>query len=131
MSSYLINFSGHTLSAEALEIFRDSFEGIVEAHWPEFDFEQALDDQIRIVLDDLDVTLNGSVSITIIPPGQSTLAILLASFLHGMLGHFPKLCYLELSEDGLYLPKFEYSINTQAMRTSGRRFRTARPNKLS
>ncbi|MFY2835932.1 CRISPR-associated protein Csx15 [Achromobacter xylosoxidans] len=124
MTGYLINFSGHPLSARAEELLKESFEKIVEAHWPEFDFDEPLDQQMQAVFKKLDVTLDGRTPITIIPPGQSTLAILLVSFVHGMIGHFPRLCYLGLSDNGVYLPKFQSGINIQNMRTAGRRLRT-------
>jgi len=42
---------------------------------------------------------------------------------HGILGHFPRLCYLGESSSGLFLPRAEFEINAQRIRGGGRRFR--------
>ena len=124
MSSILINFSGHTLCKDAVEILTKKYELIINSDPIVFDFDGEIDVQISDVFMRIPHVLDGSVPLAIIPPGQSTLAILLVSYLHGIIGHFPLICYLQMSENGLYLPRAEYTISPQFIRTSGRKYRT-------
>ncbi len=123
MSSAVINFSGHALSAEAESILKSNYGEIINLEPYDFDFGKEVEPQIEQIISNIPCKLDGTISLTVIPPGQSTLSILVVSYLHGLTGHFPKLCYLEIDESGLYLPKTEYEINTQNIRTAGRRFR--------
>lgn len=123
MKSAVINFSGHALCAETDQILQNRYDILVNTAPYDFDFEAAVEIQLEEMLKDVNCPLNGTVSLTIIPPGQSTLAVLLVSYLHGLTGHFPKMCYLEMSEDGLYIPKVEYDINVQDIRSAGRKYR--------
>ncbi|QDG56059.1 CRISPR-associated protein Csx15 [Pseudomonas sp. NIBRBAC000502773] len=130
MTGQIINFSGHRLSTEAEAVLALHFEKVIDGQWPEFDFNLPITAQIQSALSVLPATLDGTKAVTIIPPGQSTLAVLLVSFLHGLLGHFPRICYLELSSSGLYLPRFETGISAQETRLAGRRFRLQRAKSL-
>ncbi|HDR8859214.1 TPA: hypothetical protein QDA74_003712 [Burkholderia territorii] len=124
MSGILINFSGHALSRDAQNILSSQYDEIIDTPYFEFDFSGDTQSQLSDLIDTIPITLDGSRPIAIIPPGQSTLAILLVSFIHGMIGHFPRLCYLEVSESGVYLPRFEYQIAVQAVRSAGRKYRS-------
>lgn len=125
MTGVLVNFSGHPLCHEATLILSDRFEKIVNSKPVEFDFSSNVEAQLTQIIQDISYKLDGSRPITIIPPGQSTLAVLLVSYLHGIIGHFPSLCYLEVSADGLYLPKVEYVMSVQSVRSAGRKWRSA------
>lgn len=123
MSGILLNFSGHALSRDALTILSNQYDDIIGIPYFEFDFAGDTQGQLTALIDTIPLHLDGSRPITIIPPGQSTLAILLVSFIHGMIGHFPRLCYLEASGSGIYLPRFEYEIAAQTVRSAGRKYR--------
>lgn len=123
MSRILVNFSGHSLAQETEMQLRARFQEVFSVPPIEFDFSADVETQISRILATLPFSVDGTRSLTIIPPGQSTVAILLVSYLHGVLGHFPSLCYLELSEGGLYLPRFEYLFNPQKARSRGRIWR--------
>lgn len=123
MKGVIINFSGHSLCREAKADLALRFETIIDAEWPEFDFDECVVSQIEAAICAIPIHLDGTAPVTIIPPGQSTLAILLVSFLHGMLGHFPQVCYLERNGFGLYVPKFDDDIDLQGTRSAGRRLR--------
>lgn len=125
MQGNLINLSGHALSKETTRILEQRFNKIINMKPIDFDFEGDIEKQIISIINSIPCRLDGTIPITIIPPGQSTLSILLASYLHGALGHFPSLCYLEINSDGLYLPKTQYSVNTQSIRSAGRKWRTS------
>jgi hypothetical protein len=113
------------LCKEANNLLSSEYEVVLDAFWPEFNFDDSIEEQLRQVVKRLPIRLDGTIPVTIIVPGQATLAVLLMSYLHGILGHFPKVCYLEQSDSGLYLPRFEYIVNAQSIRTAGRRFRGA------
>jgi len=125
MTGVLLNFSGHPLCQEAASILEKRFEKIVNSKPIEFDFAADVEAQLTRVIHDIPYKLDGSRPITVIPPGQATLAILLVSYLHGIVGHFPSLCYLEARPDGLYLPKVEYVLSVQSVRSAGRKWRAA------
>ena len=61
--------------------------------------------------------------ITILPPGQSTFAILLFCYLHGILGYPPNICYLEADENNCFFPKSLFKINLNQIKTSARTIR--------
>jgi hypothetical protein len=122
--SILINFSGHFLCKEATEILKKKYETILNYEPIDFDFEKDIETQVSKIISNIPCTLDGSIPLSIIPPGQATLAILLVSYIHGITGFFPMICYLQINEHGLYLPKAEYTINLQSIRASGRKYRT-------
>lgn len=123
MAGLLINFSGHALSQEATSILGKRFERVVNVRPIEFDFSEDVDGQMKNIFREIPCKLDGSCPITIIPPGQATLSILLVTYLHGAIGHFPSICYLEATADGLYLPKVEYVMSMQSVRSAGRKWR--------
>lgn len=123
MKGVILNFSGHKLCGEAKIALGLRFEKIIDVDWPEFDFNGCIASQVEAAICALPINVDGTIPITIIAPGQSTLAILLVSFLHGLLGHFPQICYLERNNFGLYLPKLQNDINSQDIRLAGRRLR--------
>lgn len=120
----IINFSGHPLSKDAMQFLSDHYEQVIQSEPVNFDFTNRAEEQLESLLIDLPCTIDGTKPVTVIPPGQSTLSILLITYLHGIMGHFPAICYLELSDHGVYLPKVEFSINSNNLRTAGRKFRT-------
>lgn len=123
MSSILINFSGHSLSSEAIIMLKSSYDILVDVKPIEIIFDNTMENQIRSLVESLSITLDGSSAITIIPPGQATFAILLVSYLHGVIGHFPNLCFLDRTNSGIYIPKMEYQVQLQEIRSAGRKFR--------
>lgn len=123
MKTIIINFSGHTLCHKTKEIFSDKYDMFFDVAPFNFDFKAEVEKQLEGLLREVDYVIDGSSVLTIIPPGQSTFAILLVSYLHGLTGHFPKICYLEMNNDGFYLPKTEYDISAQKVRSAGRKLR--------
>lgn len=123
MKHVVINFSGHPLSSEARKILEAKFDCVLQPEPFLFDFRQDANAQLKQICANALQELDRDTALTIIPPGQSTLAILLVSYLHGVVGHFPRICYLELGDQGLYLPLAEYEINPQNTRSAGRVFR--------
>lgn len=123
MKSVLINFSGHPLSEEARDELSIVYSRIIESIPVDLIFDSSVESQIEKIIADLPVKVDGSFALSIIPPGQATFSILLVSYLHGLIGHFPNLCYLERSSSGVYLPKVEYEVQPQKIRSAGRKFR--------
>ena len=123
MKSVLINFSGHTLNQEVVYALERHYDKIANSNPVEINFNETVADQIESLIQSLPVKIDGSYSLTINPPGQSTFAILLISYLHGLIGHFPNICYLERNIEGIYAPKTEYQIQPQNIRAAGRKFR--------
>lgn len=123
MNSVLINFSGHSLNQDVIEELKSTYGELIDAKPVEIAFDDDVEKQIKSLVGGLSIKIDGSTSITIIPPGQATFAILLVSYLHGLIGHFPNLCYLERMNNGIYAPKTEYLVQPQAIRSAGRRFR--------
>lgn len=119
----LINFSGHALSRDAIDSLSEKYKEIIQAAPINFDFTDCVEEQLENLIISLGCQIDGTQPITIIPPGQSTLSILLVTYLHGLMGNFPAICYLELSDSGIYLPKMEFSINSNHVRSAGRKFR--------
>lgn len=126
MNGVLLNFSGHPLNELARKELASEYDAVFTPAVLEFDFHTDPVPQLSRVLDTIPVTLDGSLPVTIIPPGQSTVAVLLFTFLHGMLGHFPRLCYLEMAKSGVYLPHAEYEITLHTVRMAGRAYRSRR-----
>ena len=111
------------LNPEAVSELKAVYESIVDAKPIEITFNENVEEQIKSLVESLPVKIDGSSALTIIPPGQATFAILLVSYIHGIIGHFPNLCYLERASSGIYLPKNEYKVQPQEIRSAGRKFR--------
>lgn len=124
MNNILINFSGHPLCKEAIDVLKEKYDVIISPEPIDFDFDADIEMEISDIFRKIPHVLDGSVPLAIIPPGQSTIAILLVSYIHGMIGHFPPICYLQIRDDGLYIPRAEYTISTQSIRSAGRKYRT-------
>ena len=120
----LINFSGHPLSNEALFDLSSIYETVVQAQPINFDFFSSPENQLEQIVESLEIKIDGTKPVSIIPPGQSVLSVLLTAYLHGLLGHFPSICYLQLSDSGIYMPTAEFSINSNRIRNAGRKFRS-------
>ena len=103
MSPTLLNFSGHALSGEVKKDLLSRYKAIEDIFDFDINFSRDIDSQFKEILAKVECPLDGSVSVTIIPPGQSTLSILLIIFLHGLLGYFPAVCYLKSEASGQYL----------------------------
>lgn len=123
MATIIVNFSGHPLCSETKEFLHRKYDKIIDAPAFNLNFDEEIEPQFQVLISNLEYPIDGSEPLTIIPPGQSTFSILLVSFIHGLIGHFPKICYLELTENGFYYPKVEYDINLQQLRAYGRKFR--------
>lgn len=123
MKKIIVNFSGHTLCTEAQDSFNKYYDNVINPEPINFDFGKDVEEQLKNVISMVLDILDADTALTIIPPGQSTLSILVISYIHGIIGHFPKICYLELGKNGLYLPKTEYEIDVQNIRMAGRMFR--------
>ena len=123
MSSVLINFSGHPLNQEVIDGLQSTYGNLINAKPIEIAFDDDVERQIKNLIESLSIKIDGSFPITIIPPGQATFAILLVSYLHGLMGHFPNLCYLERTSSGIYAPKAEHLVQPQEIRSAGRKFR--------
>lgn len=123
MRSLLVNFSGHPLNEQAKHVLLNTFDRVIESQPVDIAFDSDIGSQLESIIKRLGVKIDGSSSVVIIPPGQSTFAILLVSYLHGLIGHFPNICYLERIGDGLYMPRIEYEVQPQQIRTAGRKFR--------
>ncbi len=126
MDSLLVNFSGHPLNERAREELSGLYDFLVDSRPLDIDFDADVGVQIEAAVKALGVRIDGSSSVTIIPPGQATFAILLVSYIHGLIGHFPNICYMARCENGLYLPSVEYEIQPQKIRNAGRKFRVSR-----
>lgn len=125
MNSILLNISGHPLNSQTRQALEKIHDCVIDANPIEIEFNGSIEEQIINFVEKIPVTIDGSSSITIIPPGQSTFAIILVSYLHGLIGHFPNICYLERTANGIYAPKLEYAINPQNIRVAGRRIRNS------
>lgn len=123
-TSIAINFSGHPLCQETIAILTRKYGKVINASPINFDFSKNVEEQILDYINKIGIKIDGTVPITIIPPGQSTLAIILVAYIHGLTGNFPSICYLELSDDGRYLPKAELYINSNKIRSAGRKYRS-------
>lgn len=123
MQSVLLNISGHRLSEEAHDELGKEFREIEDISFSNIDFSKNLEGQIKELFINCKTNLDGSVPVTIIPPGQSTFAILLYSYLHGILGYPPNICYLEADENNSFSPKSLFKINLNEIKTSGRAIR--------
>ena len=123
MSKVLLNFSNHSLSKEAELVLLKRFDKIETIMFETIDFSSDMTKLIQTILKDVDSKLDGTVSITIIPPGHSTFAMLLVIYLFGLLGFFPDICMLDISDEGIFLPKNIFYINGNKLRFAGKSFR--------
>jgi hypothetical protein len=123
MTNALLNFSGHRLSEEAAGILEKRFSHIEEVRFQDIDFSGSVEDQVKELVQKARTPLDGSVPVSIIPPGHSTLSILLLVFLHGLLGYFPGICMLEARSPGKFLPTNVFHVDVNDLRNAGRAFR--------
>ena len=123
MSDVLLNFSGHKLCLKSRKLLENKFKIVEDIPFFEINFQSDVEEQIRSIVRKIKAPLDGSLSISIIPPGHSTLAILILVFLHGILGYFPKICLLQAEESGRYIPTSLFCIDGYLMRKAGRSFR--------
>jgi hypothetical protein len=123
MESALLNFSGHRLSENAREILAQRYDAVEDVPFLEINFDKPLEEQFSGLLRQVKTPLDGTVPITIIPPGHATVAVLLIVFLHGVLGFYPSLCNLQQSAAGQFVPHTVFHLDNQLVRKAGRRFR--------
>ena len=123
MAKALLNFSGHALSDIAVRRLSSEFEVIETIPVGSIDFRRSVEDQVRSIIEHVKTPLDGSIPITIIVPGQATLAVLLFVFLHGLIGHYPGLCLLETDVGGEYAPTNVFYVDSHELRLGGRTFR--------
>lgn len=126
--SVVINFSGHPLSTEAKEILEGVYDTVLQAIPIEFDFATDPEPQLESVVSALPLKMDGTFPLSIIPPGQATLSILLTTYIHGLTGHFPGVCYLERGNGGMFVPRVEFEIDINRIRSAGRRYRARQFN---
>ena len=119
----LLNFSSHALSDKAKVMLGAQFQIIEEIFFDHVDFQTEIKDQLEQVLLKVNCPLDGSIPITIIVPGQATVAVLLISYLSGIIGHIPNICLLEMDKDGFYIPTNIFFFNGNQLRSDGRKFR--------
>lgn len=119
----VVNFSGHPLSKKAKGRLNNKFDKVEEIPIPKVDFSSNVEKQIEKIVSQVESPIDGSIPLTVILPGHSTLAFLLCAYLHGKLGHFPDICLLEKEENKYYLPKSIFYIDSQEIRDAGRAFR--------
>ena len=119
----VLNFSGHALSKEAKNELKKKFDKIEEIPFLNINLTNEVGIQLRRIIKKVKTPLDGSISITIIPPGQSTLSILLIMYLHGILGYFPDICMLDVTQSGIYLPSNIFYVSGNKLRYNGRAFR--------
>lgn len=119
----LINFSGHPLSQVATEDLMERFSTIETVPIPSFDFSCDVDLQLRELIGTVKTKLDGSLPVSVILPGHSTLAVLLVIFLHGLLGHFPPMCLMLPTSDGVYRPSSIFYVDAHGLRSQAREVR--------
>jgi len=119
----LINFSSHALSQKAKDSLSPHFDIIEEVFIHNINFNENVEEQLREIIRNVKTPLDGSIPITLIVPGQATIAVLLITFLSGIIGHIPDICLLEMDEDGFYVPTTSFILSGNNIKTSGRKFR--------
>ena len=125
MTSVLLNFSGHRLSDAARAMIRERYSTVEDIPLHEMNFQEDVEQQLRDLLATVRTPLDGSVLVTIIPPGHATFALLLEIFLNGVLGYYPSVCLMEPRTAGGYLPTNVFHIESHKVRRAGRLFRQA------
>ena len=116
----ILNISGHPLSQEAIEIFAQKFDVIEDVKFNLINFNIDINSQIESVINLILTPLDGTVGITIIPPSPSVFAILITSYIEGLLGNYPSICLLEPNKDGIYVPNFNATTNGNILRKYAR-----------
>lgn len=123
MNNILLNISGHPLSEKAIYELKKEFTEIEDIQISNIDFSSSIELQIKNIFSDCKSKIDGSIPLTIIPPWQSTFAILIFSYLHGLIGYPPNICYLEANTDNIFSPKTVFKFNLNKIKNSGRSFR--------
>ena len=123
MSAILLNFSGHKFCQKTRQELELKYSIIQDVPFYEIDFGENVEFQLEELFRCVETPLDGSLPVSIIPPGQSTLAIILMVFIHGILGYFPKICLLESKGSGEYIPTNIFCIDGYNLRKAGRSFR--------
>jgi len=121
MEKALLNLSGHALAEDAKEIFDRQFDYVDTLPPIEVDFSANVERQIRNYIRLTKVPLDGSVSVTIVPPGHPTFSIMIFMFLNGVLGDFPGIYLMERDSNASYMPSNLF--DGHSIRKSGRAFR--------
>ena len=120
MNKTLLNLSGHPLSNPAKNEFEKNYDRIINSTSIHINFTEDIEEQVKYFLNTIDLKIDGSYPLTVIPPGQSTVAIIIMAYIHGLTGFFPKICYLGQNHDGVYIPLQEVNINIQDIRLFAR-----------
>lgn len=123
MNKTLLNLSGHPLSQPAIDQVEKEYDRIVNSDSIHIDFTKCIEEQVKNFISTIDLKIDGSFPLTIIPPGQSTIAIVTIAYIHGLTGFFPKICYLGQNKDGVYVPVQKVTINIQDIRLFARNYR--------
>jgi hypothetical protein len=119
----LINFSGHPLSAESTEELSKQFRAIETIAFEAIRFGEDIEPQLKSIVNRVKTPLDGSIPISVILPGHSTLAVLLLVYLLGLIGAVPNLCVMEPTGFGRYHPSSIFHIDIQKLRGGARAFR--------
>ena len=123
MNQLLLNISGHSLSESAIKEFENKYDAIETIPFDEVDFSLPIEPQIDRILAAAKSPLDGSCAVTVVLPGQSTLAVAVFIYLHGMLGFFPDIYLLQPSADGVFMPSSLLSVDSRQLRMKGRALR--------
>jgi len=123
VADVLLNCSGHKLTPRAEEELLRQFGHIEDVPIPTLSFDEDIERQIREIVSQIATPLDGSATVSVVPPGQSTVAILLLAYLNGIIGYFPSICYLAADRPGEYMPRAVFVLDPQGVRDGGRRFR--------
>jgi hypothetical protein len=123
MKKYLLNLSGHPLSIAAIKKVKGSKFIIEEVPFKEIEFRGNVEFQIKRIFKNVKSPIDGTDPIFIIPPGHNVLAILIVTYLHGLLGRFPTVCMLKENKQGVYLPYKLFEIDINNLRKKARNMR--------
>lgn len=119
----LLNFSGHPLSEGAIQILRPRFRAIETIPFDNIKFDEDVDAQLKTIVMRAKTPLDGSIPVTLILPGHSTIAVLLIVYLIGLLGSVPNLCLVEPVGFGNYSPTNIFHLDLHKIRVQARAFR--------
>jgi hypothetical protein len=122
----IINFS-HTLTQSQLEQIERKYKLKIKRLMEirtQFDHEQDFDEQVRELVDGIELTSEEWQDTLVNPPSLNVIAVALVAELHGRLGHFPDLIRLKPVPDSTPM-RFEFAevLHLQKIRDDARKER--------